>query len=207
MAYSSADRVYDPNECAIFLKTSDEFGGLSNMAPGYPLFVTGAAIRTSEALYQACRFPNHPELQDLIINQMSPMTAKMKSKPFRDKTRDDWMGIRVNVMRWCLRVKLLQNYERFSVLLQSTGDRPIVEKKLRRSDFWGALERPDGMLVGRNALGRLLMELREAMPDSRDDFLAIPPPSISNFLLLGKQIREVKAMDSVDVTRQNSLFS
>jgi len=73
--------TYQRDECAIFLKTAERFGGLSNMAGGYALSINGIRIPTSEALYQACRFPDKPELQKIIIGQKSPMTAKMKPKP------------------------------------------------------------------------------------------------------------------------------
>src|SRR5579859_3354816 len=102
-------RTYDPAKAAVFCKTTEGFGGLSNMAGGFPLRVNGINILTSEALYQACRFPHLPEVQRLIIEQKSPMTAKMKSKPYRDQSRSDWDSVRVRIMRWCLRVKLAQN--------------------------------------------------------------------------------------------------
>jgi type I restriction enzyme, S subunit len=52
-------------------------GGLGRF--DFPLHVQRTRIHTSEALYQACRFPHLPEVQRLIIGQASPMTAKMKS--------------------------------------------------------------------------------------------------------------------------------
>jgi type I restriction enzyme S subunit len=161
MSQSRQDRSYNPTTSAVFLKTRERFGGLSNMAAGFPLVVNGVSIRTSEALYQACRFPRMPEVQKLIIAERSPMTAKMRGKPYRKFTRPDWEQVRVKIMRWCLRVKLAQNWRSFSELLLSTGDMPIVEMKARRSDFWGARLSDSGELVGINVLGRLLMELRE----------------------------------------------
>ena len=74
-------RIYRRAECIVFRKTKEPFGGLSNMASGYPIKIGGFRILTSEALYQACRFPHMREVQRLIIGQRSPMTAKMKSKP------------------------------------------------------------------------------------------------------------------------------
>jgi predicted NAD-dependent protein-ADP-ribosyltransferase YbiA (DUF1768 family) len=97
-------RVYNRCEAIIFRFTTGEFGGLSNMAPNFPLEINGTQIATVEALYQACRFPNQPEVQALIVDQQSPMTAKMKSKRHRKSTREDWENVRVKIMRWCLRV-------------------------------------------------------------------------------------------------------
>ena len=186
-------RTYYPAESAVFRKTNERFGGLSNMAPGFPLVVNGERIRTSEALYQACRFPSRPDVQRQIIADRSPMSAKMRSKPFRGDTRSDWNSVRVQVMRWCLRVKLAQNWQKFSSLLLSTGEAPIVEKKARRTDFWASTEQPDGTLVGMNVLGRLLMELREQLKSNEAKNLrSVKPLDIPNFLLFEKPIERIQ---------------
>ncbi|MEP7303571.1 MAG: NADAR domain-containing protein [Caldimonas sp.] len=186
-------RIYDRGSSVVFRKTDEPFGGLSNMAGGFPLRVNGIRILTLEALYQACRFPHLPEVQSLIIEQRSPMTAKMKSKPYRHDSRPDWDQVRVKIMRWSLRVKLAQNWQAFSELLLETGERPIVEES-RRDDFWGAKATDDSTLVGMNVLGRLLMELRQAVKDnSRESLMRVQPPHISNFLLAGGLIGTIAA--------------
>jgi ribA/ribD-fused uncharacterized protein len=186
-------RTYDPAEAAVFCKTTERFGGLSNMAGGFLLRVNGINILTSEALYQACRFPHLPEVQRLIIDQRSPMTAKMKSKPYRDQSRADWDSVRVRIMRWCLRVKLAQNWATFGDLLRSTDNLPIVELS-RKDDFWGAKPQEDGRLVGMNVLGRLLMELREQLKqENGEDLKRVEPVPIADFLLYEKPIGVVQA--------------
>lgn len=200
MAQPSQVRTYHPAESAVFLKTNERFGGLSNMAPGFPIVLNGVRIRTSEALYQACRFPRRPDVQRQIIDDPSPMTAKMRSKPFRSDTRPDWDAVRVKIMRWCLRVKLAQNWQTFGKLLLSTADMPIVEKKVRRKDFWGATEQPDGTLVGMNVLGRLLMELREQLKgDEAESLRFIEPLAIPDFLLFGEPIEAVQAPNNAQI--------
>lgn len=193
MSQASQVRTYDRAESVVFLKTNERFGGLSNMAPGFPLRVNGIRIRTSEALYQACRFPHMPDVQHLIIEQTSPMTAKMRSKPYRKDSRPDWDSVRVKVMRWCLRVKLAQNWREFGRLLLATGERPIVEQS-KKDDFWGAKVAEDGSLVGMNVLGRLLMELREQLKEDAEESLKVVTPlSIPRFLLLEREIEAVDA--------------
>jgi type I restriction enzyme S subunit len=193
MSQASQVRTYDPAKSVVFLKTNERFGGLSNMAPGFPLRVNGVRIRTSEALYQACRFPHMPDVQRQIIDEHSPMTAKMRGKPFRKDSRSDWDAVRVKIMRWCLRVKLAQNWKEFGRLLLATGQRPIVEQS-RKDDFWGAKVAEDGSLVGMNVLGRLLMELREQMKSGEADSLrAVEPLPIPEFLLFQKPIVTVCA--------------
>lgn len=202
---SDEPRTYLRDKCVVFHTTKDKFGGLSNMAAGYPLNVNGVAIRTSEALYQACRFPSRPDVQSLIINERSPMIAKGKSKPFRNETREDWDLLRHKIMRWCLRVKLAQNYETFGRLLLDTGERHIVEQS-SKDDFWGAFVRGNNVLVGQNVLGRLLMELRERLTLDLDQNLRVVEPlPIHNFLLFGEPIQTVNSSMIKDRQTQQSL--
>jgi type I restriction enzyme, S subunit len=189
---ASQIRTYNRFESIVFRKTNEVFGGLSNMAPGFPLMVNGIRILTSEALYQACRFPQMPDVQRLIIAQNSPMTAKMKSKPYRKDTRKDWLQVRVNIMRWCLRVKLCQNWKPFRDLLLDTKDKPIVEES-SKDNYWGAKVTESGTLIGINVLGRLLMELREELKKGTDDILlCVKPLVIPDFMLYRQTIGTVE---------------
>jgi len=210
MSGRDQSRTYSRKDSVVFLKTDEPFGGLSNMAGGYPIHVNGVWILTSEALYQACRFPHLPDVQKLIIGQISPMTAKMRSKPYRKDSRPDWDQVRVRIMRWSLRMKLANNWNAFSTLLLKTGERPIVEES-RKDDFWGAKVVDDGdTLVGMNVLGRLLMELREQVKQQgRDAALDIAPPDIPQFLLFGQAIEVAVGLptpQAAEVQEQGSLF-
>jgi type I restriction enzyme S subunit len=196
MSGSKDVRTYQRADCAVFRKTAEAFGGLSNMAPGFPVRVNGVRILTVEALYQACRFPHRPEVQRKIIEQSSPMTAKMVGKPFRKDSRPDWDRVRVKIMRWVLRLKLAMHWSRFSELLLSTGDKPIVEDS-RKDDFWGAVPVGDTSLVGMNVLGRLLMELREEVKQG-GELRRVEPPAISNFRLFDE------VLGIVDFRNKNS---
>lgn len=186
-------RTYRVSEVCFFRKTKEAFGGLSNMASGYPLIVNGKHILTSEALYQACRFPHLPNVQEKIIKEKSPMTAKMVSKPFRSNSRQDWDNVRVDIMYWCLRVKLAQNFLTFGQLLESTCEKSIVEESSKDA-FWGAIvdKKDSSILVGVNALGRLLMKLRQEYNSAnRYDLLFVEPLNIPNFVLFDEQIQAV----------------
>jgi type I restriction enzyme, S subunit len=189
-------KVYQRNECVLFMRTKERFGGLSNMAGGYPLSISSIHIPTSEALYQACRFPHKPELQKIIIGQKSPMTAKMKSKPYRKDSRPDWDSVRVDIMWWCLRVKLAQHWEEFGDLLLSTGGNPIIEESYK-DQFWGAKPVDKEMLVGINVLGQLLTMLREQLKGlDADKLRCVPPPTLSQFLLIDKPVGTIKSTTS-----------
>jgi ribA/ribD-fused uncharacterized protein len=185
--------AYRRSKCAAFRKTSQQWGGLSNMAAGFPITVNGVAIRTSEALYQACRFPHRPAVQRVIIAQASPIAAKMKSRAHQNDSRPDWDALRVPIMWWSVRVKLACNLAEFGSLLRATHGLTIVEHS-PKDRFWGAVAdtADDEILVGRNVLGRLLHLLRELVDQlGVDAAQAVPPLPITDFLLHGEPIRMV----------------
>ncbi|MNU86113.1 Swarming motility protein YbiA [compost metagenome] len=193
-------KQYDIRNVAAFKKTTEKWGGLSNMAGGFPVVVNGIAIKSVEALYQACRFPHLPNVQEKILTQGSPMTAKMISKPFREQSRKDWLDVRVLIMKWCLRVKLAQNWDNFSTLLVNTKEMPIVELS-NKDDFWGAKPIDHNIYIGVNALGRLLMELREQiLHNNKERFMIVPALNIGNFLIYGERIEVVNAVDAISIT-------
>ncbi|WP_028869498.1 NADAR family protein [Psychromonas arctica] len=200
-------RQYDIRQVAAFKRTKEKWGELSNMAGGFPVVVNGIQIKSVEALYQACRFPDMPEVQERILQQSSPMTAKMVGKPFREHTRKDWDDVRIKIMKWALRVKLAQNWERFSSVLIESSNMPIVELS-NKDDFWGAKPTEEGIYVGVNALGRLLMQLREQINNNeKSNFMNVLPLDINNFNLYGNPIKVVFELDaSILKHPQNDMF-
>lgn len=195
---------------SLWFKKVDEANGMFSNMHSSPLKVNGITIPTSEALFQACRFPDYPEAQRDIINQKSPMGAKMKARSYKRMgySRPDWgddntstedNNLRIDVMRWCLRVKLAYNFSAFSALLLKNKTLPIVENApTRRHTFWGAY--PDAknetVLIGQNILGKLLMELRQEFLEALEkknarEFLQVNVPDISNFKLYGEEINTI----------------
>lgn len=111
--------------------------------------------------------------------------------------------VRVRIMRWCIRVKLAQNWERFGGLLAETANRPIVEES-RKDDFWGAIPGPDGRLVGRNVLGRLLMELRDSLRGPGvDGHRRVEPPRVPECLLYRRPILVVLGRPSTGLAKMS----
>jgi ribA/ribD-fused uncharacterized protein len=200
-----AERIYDPasRELAIFKKTHEEWGGYSNMASGYPLLINNFNIRSSEALYQALKYTEHPDIQLKILEQSSPMSAKMVAKPFKELIRPDFEIIKIRIMKWCIYAKLLCNYEKFSKLLLESENKIIVEES-RRDNFWGAKRTPDDKLIGVNVLGRILMEARENLKKEaiQDDLL--PFQTIDNFKILGRNIEVVHKLNEPMIIPKHS---
>lgn len=146
----------------VFCKVGEAFGGLSNMSNAYPLELNGRRICATEALYQACRYPDQPEWQREILAAPHAYQSKMiaRKQGRLHFTRSDWNNVREDVMWYCLQLKMAQHGDKFARLLLATGFRPIVERSWR-DKYWGAVEKKDGVLRGENRLGVLLSRLRD----------------------------------------------
>jgi len=193
--------LFPQEKSAYFQKNKGLWGNFSNMASGFGLEVNERKIRTVEALYQACRFPNHPDIQRQIIDQKSPMAAKMISRKQSRLTRSDWESeingnqVRVMVMKWCLELKLVDHMDRFGKTFIEASDRGLyIVEHSERDGFWGAKKVNDETLNGQNVLGKLLMELWDEyeikVRKPNKSPMTIPPVAINDFHLFGNPIRE-----------------
>ena len=180
----SAMNTYQKAHVAWFLSKEDPRWELSNMAGGMPVYFPTERIRanrwnSSEQLYQASKYGTNvmcvpatnpgvdPCVRNRIRSQVSIRGAKMtqKSAVKAGLVRTDWDSpeeIRLKSMLWVLELKLFWNPWTFGRVLQNTGDKPIVEIS-RKDDFWGCKEVEPGVLVGRNNLGLILMDIRSRM--------------------------------------------
>jgi len=188
---------YDLSQVISFYKVDETYGGLSNMSGKYfHLQVNDILVRSSESLYQCLRFTSHPDIQREILENKSPKGSKMVSKKYRKEfTREDFDEIKVELMYWCLKVKLCSHPLLFGGLLDRTGDKEIVE--ISNSDrFWGCVREKENenLVTGENVLGKLLMDLRSYYRENKGkmSLLKVSPLEINDFKLLGEQIREVK---------------
>lgn len=189
-----AVRTYNKREVITFAKTTGPFGGLSNMAKDFPIFVNENIIDSVEALYQALKFPFYPDIQYQILSQSNPMLAKRISRLNQNKVRSDWNNIRFTVMEWCLNIKLLQNWESFGQILHSTGRNTIVEYSVK-DPVWGAVPIDDVFLKGVNAMGRLLMKVREQYVINGERPIKVSPPNVIGLLLYGVPVSTVFSTD------------
>ena len=120
----------------------------------------------------------------------------MISKKYRKEfTREDFDEIKVELMYWCLKVKLCSHPLLFGGLLDRTGDKEIVE--ISNSDrFWGCVREKENenMVKGENVLGKLLMDLRNYYRENKGKMclLKVSPLEINDFKLMDEKIREVR---------------
>lgn len=161
-----------------FYRNNEPYGLLSNM---YPVNIEFEGIKAfhSEGLYQACKYPYNPEIQQEILNEKNSMKCKMIAKKYVNHIRQDWGmnyndGIRIDCMWFALTVKYKNN--EFRNMLNSVT-KNIVEKS-KKDDFWGTFEYDDHYL-GCNVLGEMLMSLK-----NHDGNIYIP--NVKDFILLGK---------------------
>lgn len=198
------DQKWEPDDPKnlVFYSRFKDFYGLTNMASGFSLKINNIDFRTSEALYQAMKFPDMEDAQMDIKEHRYAGKAIERSRYYESlsKMRTDWDEIKVDVMRWCLHVKLAQNWKKFGDLLLRTGELTLIEGS-PDDRFWGAtkVDKKKKTREGVNMLGRLLMELREEIREEvkkdspRNSLLSVNPPSITNFRLNGKLITTIDA--------------
>jgi ribA/ribD-fused uncharacterized protein len=138
-----------------FYSVNAEYGELSNFAP-YPIKLRGKLWPTSEHFFQAQKFENRADQED-IRKVSSPMIAARMGRDRKRKLRRDWERVKVGIMREAVEAKFRQHAE-LTELLLATGDAKLVEHT-ENDDYWG--DGGDGS--GRNELGRILMAVRDAL--------------------------------------------
>ena len=147
------------NGSVCFNRGAGRYATLSNMAEHFPVVLDGERYISVEHLYQAARFQDQPERRALVLAEPTPKGAKKRARRAQPaETRDDWDDLKASIMATGLRLKAEQHV-RFRELLQSTGDRVLIEESAR-DGWWGAIPVNDTELEGRNVLGLLLTELR-----------------------------------------------
>ena len=174
-----------PVEQSVAFDTIDgEWGILGNFAHT-SLEVNGVTFPTSEHLFQTMKFKDEDVVKRVyqaISLKGNKANVKMAAKSYEtvDKRRSDWGSMIVDVMKFCLQTKYDQIAE-FRAELERTKGLYIVEeqtsrRKGRGADTWGVVMR-DGVYVGPNLMGRLLMELRDngkleyKLPEDALDFI------------------------------------
>jgi len=163
-------KTWNKKDCIIFFTAKMPYFELSNMYHKMPIRIGEYVFNSSEALYQACKYPKELEIlpktskttianvRERILKAKTPMQAKMTQKCAVDYARANWDSIKDDVMLSVLVLKLNQ-HEKFKSVLLSTLDKPIVEQS-RKDTYWGAIDKGK-YLEGENRLGLLLMQLRD----------------------------------------------
>lgn len=146
-------------------RVKDIYGWMGNMS-AFPIVEDGLLYKTSEALFQAKRFPLGHPVREEIREASSPFSAKLIAKANAEHmTIEQRSEADLELMRLVLKMKLEQHPE-LKQKLAETGDELIIEDCSNRQSisgiFWGAAL-IDGTWRGDNWLGRLWQEQRELL--------------------------------------------
>jgi ribA/ribD-fused uncharacterized protein len=133
-----------------------EFYVLSNFS-AFTLQWKGRKFDTSEAAYHFEKFPDSPDIQELIIGALSAHEAYQIASRHKVHRRVDWDDVKVSIMLEVLRQKVVQ-HEYVRRKLMETGFRQLIEDSWRDS-FWGWGEDCKGL----NMLGKLWEKVREEL--------------------------------------------
>jgi len=142
----------------------------SNAAGGGPPPTT-LTWPTVEHYYQALKFPEEPDWQELIRRASTPAKAKKMGRDRAHPVRGDWETIKDRVMKKALLAKFRQNLGILS-MLQGTENKPLID--VSPTDlYWGAGRTGKGQ----NRLGALLGEVRTELAGIRVDQQILSSPA------------------------------
>lgn len=116
-----------------------------------PVMFDNVQYPTIEHAYQAAKTDDFSE-RHVIHDAQTPRAARKLGQLV--KIRPDWDNVKADVMLGLLRQKFAIPH--LAQLLDETGDAELIEGNTWGDVFWGVC---DG--VGKNWLGRLLMQVRE----------------------------------------------
>lgn len=111
----------------------------------------GISYSNTEAAFQAQKCENYEDRK--LFSGLSPSDAKKKGRHIR--LRKDWEEVKYKCMYAIVSEKFKQNAELAKKLL-ATGDAHLEEGNSWGDRIWGTVNG-----VGKNALGKILMQVRE----------------------------------------------
>jgi ribA/ribD-fused uncharacterized protein len=154
---------YPERKTIRFYRRSQPFGFLSNLYDAH-VVVDGIHYASSEAAYQAVKYTD-PALQAWILAAPKPRHVAQAAHLFvgdNEPVRADWDQVKFQRMKTCLRAKFQDPGLKAQLL--ATLDAILVEAGETSWDVNGQANRTWGVAQdigrGKNALGRLLMEIR-----------------------------------------------
>lgn len=136
--------------CSPIDSFSGDFRWLSNFAEA-PVMLDGWEYPTTEHAYQAAKTVDFNE-REAVLACETPGRAKRMGRKIT--MRPDWDEVKEAVMLDLTRQKY--TLPEYRERLLATGNREIVEGNTWGDTFWGVCKG-----VGKNKLGRILMQVRD----------------------------------------------
>jgi N-glycosidase YbiA len=127
----------------------------------------GKEWKTSEHLFQGLKFQNSNLFEEVRLLK-NPRDAFNFSRTNASSVRSDWhisknsssLPTKEEAMKYVLTLKFNQNIELKNLLLSTSGK--LLVEHTENDDYWG-----DGLGVGMNRLGFLLMLVRESIQNNK----------------------------------------
>lgn len=132
------------------------FKGKNNFLSNFyysPVYYNGIRFSTVEHAFQAAK-SNDVKTQKLFAIIPTPKEAKQFGKTIT--LREDWETVKVSIMKDLLKQKFSKSPLR-EMLLQTNGIE-LVEGNTHGDTYWGVVNG-----IGKNTLGKLLMEVRSEL--------------------------------------------
>ena len=137
-----------------------KFNLLSNFSQ-LPILFNGITFRSIEHAYQTMK-TDDLEWRQKIIDAPTPGKAKRIGK--KAPLRANWDDIKVDIMEHLLRIKFTNPW--FKEFLRKTKPKRLIEGNKWHDNFWGNCSCDSCKdTPGENMLGKLLMKIREEIPD------------------------------------------
>lgn len=142
-----------------FYSTVGEYGCFSNFSR-HPVYLKDKRWPTSEHYFQAQKFVDTKHEEDIRLAD-KPMKAASMGRDRKRPLRSDWEDVKDDIMREVVMAKFTQ-HKALTATLLGTGDASLVEHTVN-DRYWA--DGGDGS--GLNMLGRILMEVREAIKEGK----------------------------------------
>ncbi len=139
-----------------FYRVSEPYGCFSNFSP-HPITLDDKVWPTSEHYFQAQKFPSAPDYQEQMRNAARPHDVAEMGRDRSYVLRPDWDVVKDDFMRLAVLQKFAEHREIRSTLF-STGSEALIEAT-SHDYYWGEGTKQ----TGKNMLGIILMEVREAL--------------------------------------------
>ncbi len=127
---------------------------LSNFFP-VELIFNGIHFTTLEHAYQAAK---SYDIDGMYNIQQCTTAGKAKRMGQKLELRHDWEEVKIMVMTGLVYKKF--RHPELAFMLMDTRDRELIEGNKWGDIFWGRVYK-DGKWVGKNNLGKILMEVRK----------------------------------------------
>jgi ribA/ribD-fused uncharacterized protein len=136
---------------------------LSNFYP-CQVFYNGLMFPNSEGAYMSCKNDNR---EDHV--KLSEMKTAREAREYGQKIhiRSNWEDVKYDSMKNVLRDKFTRNLH-LGIKLLETGDRQLVEGGTWHDQFWGICNCSKHQGEGKNALGQILMEIRDELNELKE---------------------------------------